>query len=82
MSLASPIPDVPRRDGAISVALQRGATVVAANSRAARALQLQFAASQRAAGHTVWPAPAIHDWDAFLRDLYRDYAFAHPSAPM
>jgi probable DNA repair protein len=72
MTLASPI----------SAALQRGATVVAANSRAARALQLQFAASQRAAGHTVWPAPAIHDWDGFLRDLYRDYAFAHPSAPM
>jgi probable DNA repair protein len=72
MSLASPIP----------AALRRGATVVAANSRAARALQLQFAASQRAAGHTVWPAPAIHDWDGFLRDLYRDYAFAHPSAPV
>ncbi len=66
----------------LSAALQRGATIVAANSRAARALQLQFAASQRAAGHTVWPAPAIFDWESFLRDLYRDYTFAHPSAPM
>lgn len=63
-------------------ALQRGAILIAANPRAARALHLQFADGQRAAGHTVWPSPAIYDWDSWLRELYRDHAFRHPNAPM
>ncbi len=72
MPLARPIAD----------ALQRGATVVAASPRAARALHLRFAEDQRVAGHTIWPTPSIRDWDSWLRDLWRDHAFATPDAPM
>ena len=66
----------------IAEALERGATVVAANPRAARSLQLAFAAAERSAGREVWPAPPILDWDSWLRELYSGYAFAHPDAPM
>lgn len=63
-------------------ALQRGATVVAANSRAARALHLQYAQQQRSAGLEAWTSPTIYDWDTWLRELWRDYAFRNPAAPM
>lgn len=63
-------------------ALQRGASIVAANARAARVLHLEFAAVQRAAGKTMWPTPAIVDWNSWLRDLWRDYAFSAPNAPL
>ncbi len=66
----------------IADALRRGATIVAASPRAARALQLRFAEDQRATGHTIWPTPAIHDWDSWLRMLWSDHAFAAPFAPM
>lgn len=67
---------------AIADALERGAAVLAANPRAARALQLDYAEAQRAAGRTFWPAPAIQHWDSWLRDLWRDHSFATPSAPL
>ncbi|MGC2637336.1 MAG: PD-(D/E)XK nuclease family protein, partial [Acidobacteriaceae bacterium] len=41
-----------------------------------------YAEGQRAAGHEVWPAPPILDWDAWLRELWRDYAFSTPDAPV
>jgi ATP-dependent helicase/nuclease subunit B len=66
----------------IAEALRRGATIVAASPRAARVMLLAFAEDQRAAGHTIWPSPAIRDWDSWLRDLWRDHAFATPSAPI
>ena len=66
----------------IAEALRRGATIVAASPRAARALQLAFAETQQAAGHTVWPTPPIHDWNAWLRDLFRDRAFTALDAPL
>lgn len=72
MPLARPIAD----------ALRRGATLVAASPRAARALQLAYAEEQRAAGRSVWSSPAISDWDSWLRDLWRDHAFDHPGAPL
>jgi ATP-dependent helicase/nuclease subunit B len=72
MSLAAPIAD----------ALLRGATVVAASPRAARALALQYAEVQHSAGRTIWPSPPILDLDSWLRDLWRDHAFAHPDAPL
>ncbi|HEX4311741.1 MAG TPA: PD-(D/E)XK nuclease family protein [Acidobacteriaceae bacterium] len=72
MSLSLPIAD----------ALRRGATIVAANSRAARALQLRFASDQRTAGHSIWPTPPIVDWASFLRSLWIDHAFVTPDAPM
>jgi ATP-dependent helicase/nuclease subunit B len=72
MILARPIAD----------ALRRGATVVAASPRAARALHLQFAEAQRAADNTFWPTPSIYDWDSWLRNLWRDHAFSSDGAPI
>lgn len=72
MPLALPIAD----------ALRRGAAVVTATPRTARALQLQYAEDQRAAGHAVWLTPAILDWESWLRDLWHDVAFSTPDAPM
>lgn len=63
-------------------ALGRGAAVVTASPRAARALRLNHAREQRAAGHQVWPSPAIFDWDSWLRSLWQNYAFATPDAPL
>lgn len=68
--------------GPIADALRRGATIVAASPRTARALHLRFAESQRAAGISVWTSPSILDWDSWLRDLYRHYAFNAPNAPL
>ncbi|HTV15824.1 MAG TPA: hypothetical protein VME68_13980, partial [Acidobacteriaceae bacterium] len=67
---------------AIAEMLRRGATILAANPRAARALALQYAEEQRGAGHTIWPSPPIFDWDSWLRDLWRDHAFSQPDAPL
>ncbi|HEX4006148.1 MAG TPA: PD-(D/E)XK nuclease family protein [Acidobacteriaceae bacterium] len=69
-------------DPQLADALRRGATVLAASPRAARALQLQYADTERAAGLEAWPAPAIADWDSWLRELWQEYAIAHPEAPM
>ncbi|MFP5230622.1 MAG: hypothetical protein ACLGXA_23645, partial [Acidobacteriota bacterium] len=69
-------------DRKIADALERGATLVAASPRAARALHLRFAEDQRAHGRTVWSSPSILDWDSWLRSLWRDHAFALPDAPM
>jgi ATP-dependent helicase/nuclease subunit B len=68
--------------GPIADALRRGATIVAASPRTARALHLRFAGTQRDAGAVVWTSPAILDWDSWLRDLFRGYAFSAPNAPM
>jgi probable DNA repair protein len=65
----------------IADALQRGALIVAASPRAARALLLRFAEDQRTAGRTLWPSPTIRDWDSWLRDLWREHAFVTPDAP-
>ena len=66
----------------IAESLERGATVVAASPRAARALQLAYAGEQRAAGRALWPTPPILDWDSWLRELYHEFAFTHPDAPV
>lgn len=62
--------------------LRRDATVIAANARAARALQTRYAQEQHNAGHEVWSSPPIYDWDSWLREQWRDYAFRNPDAPM
>jgi ATP-dependent helicase/nuclease subunit B len=72
MPLAPPIAEM----------LRRGATILAASPRAARALALQYAEAQRAAGREIWPSPPILDWDSWLRDLGRDHALAHPDVPL
>lgn len=66
----------------IADALRRGASIVTASPRSARSLHFRFADAQREAGASVWATPAILDWDSWLRDLFRDYAFCAPNAPM
>jgi len=72
MSMAGPIAD----------ALRRGATIVAASPRAARALRLRYAEDQRTAGRSIWASPLITDWDSWLRELWHEHAFTNPNAPM
>jgi probable DNA repair protein len=52
--------------------LRAGGTVVAASERTARALAAAFNRARRAEGLTAWPAPAIFDWQTFLRTTWQD----------
>ena len=54
--------------------LRAGGFVVAASERAARALTADFHRQRRAEGLTAWPAPAIYDWQTFLRTAWNDRA--------
>ena len=63
-------------------ALADGTAVVTANARAARFLSLSYAERQRMAGRTVWPSPAIFDWDSWLNRLWQETAFSDPAAPL
>ena len=83
MTFAGPIADEPV-DGFAGVmdALGRGAAVVAASPRTARVLRLLHARRQRAAGFQLWPSAPIFDWDAWLRSLWQNYAFAAPDSPL
>jgi len=54
--------------------LAAGGTVVAASERAARGLQNRFNRERRAQGLSAWPAPAIHDFQTFLRTAWQDHA--------
>ena len=59
--------------------LAAGGTVVAASERAARGLQSRFNHERRAQGLSAWPAPAILDFQTFLRTAWQDYAPATES---
>lgn len=59
-------------------ALAGGATIVAANARAARAIRLTHAEQQRANGLEMWSSPAIFDWDSWLTFLWKDLDAAAP----
>ncbi|MGC8548622.1 MAG: PD-(D/E)XK nuclease family protein [Acidobacteriaceae bacterium] len=63
-------------------ALARGATILTGNARAARRLHLDHARRQRALGHSAWPTPPIHDWRTWLNDMWDQYNFHHPEAPI
>ncbi len=63
-------------------ALDHGATVVTGNARAARRLQLDHGRRQREHGHTAWPTPPICDWQTWLRNLWQEWSFSHPDAPL
>ena len=54
--------------------LRNGGLVVAASERAARALTARFHRARRAEGLAAWPAPAILDWNSFLRDTWQSSA--------
>ncbi len=52
-------------------ALERGATVVTGNQRAARTLRRAFDRRNRSLGKTHWQPPAILHWDAWTASLWR-----------
>jgi probable DNA repair protein len=54
----------------VQQALDRGATVLTANQRAARTLRHAFDVHQRKRGVATWRPPAILSWEAWLRSLW------------
>ena len=58
---------------------QPAALVVAASERAARGLQSRFNRERRAQGLSAWPAPAILDFQTYLRTAWQDLAPATES---
>ncbi len=55
----------------IAEALERGATVVTGNQRAARALRRGFDQRKRQLGLASWAPPAVMAWDAWTTALWR-----------
>lgn len=62
----------PESEAEITAWLREGGLVVAASERAARALAASFHRARRAEGLAAWPAPAILDWQTFLRTAWTD----------
>ncbi|GGG83350.1 PD-(D/E)XK nuclease family protein [Edaphobacter dinghuensis] len=56
----------------IAQALERGATVVTGNQRAARTLRVGFDRHHRALGLDSWQPPAIMAWDAWTASLWHE----------
>ena len=55
-------------------ALDRGAVVLTANQRSARALETAYAEDQRSRGVPAWPQPRILDWNSWVASLWEQYA--------
>ncbi len=55
----------------IAEALERGATVVTGNQRAARALRRGFDRRNRERGLASWAPPSVMAWDAWMAALWR-----------
>ena len=66
----------------IKRAFASGATILTANVRAARWLRREYGLEQRGAGRRAWAAPAIWDWDTWVRDQWHAQALADPTAPL
>ena len=54
--------------------VRSGGLVVTASERAARALTAGFHQARQAEGLTAWPAPAILDWNRFVRSAWEERA--------
>lgn len=63
-------------------ALDRGAIVLTANMRAARALEAAYADDQRTLGIPAWPRPRLLDWNSWVAELWEQYARRVDDAPM
>ena len=55
----------------VAQALERGATVVTGNRRAARTLAVAFDRRQRALGLKSWQPPAVLAWEAWTAELWQ-----------
>jgi probable DNA repair protein len=56
--------------------LRDGGLVIASSERARRALTARYHRARRSEGLSAWPAPAIFDWQTFLRTTWEDQAFS------
>ncbi len=56
----------------LAAALASGSVVVTPNNRLARHLAARYDRMQRAAGRSVWTAPAVMPWSAWLETLWLD----------
>ncbi len=56
----------------LAAALVSGSVVVTPNNRLARHLAARYDRLQRAAGRTVWTAPTVMPWGAWLESLWLD----------
>jgi probable DNA repair protein len=63
-------------------ALDRGATILTANLRAARALEAAYAEDQRGRGIAAWPRPRVRDWNSWVAELWEQHARQASDAPM
>ncbi len=59
-------------DSRIDSWLRDGGRVIAASERARRALTTRYHRARRAEGLSAWTAPAILDWQTFLRTAWED----------
>ena len=60
----------------LSAALSRGAAVVTANARLARALRQAFGLRQLAAGRSAWQTPSLSPWPVLVDSLRAQHATA------
>ena len=58
----------------LAAALASGAVIVTPNNRLARHLVARYDRAQRAAGRTVWTAPTVMPWNAWLETLWATIA--------
>ena len=73
-----PHPETESNEAAeVSAWLRNGGLVVAASERAARAVASGYHRARRAEGLSAWPAPAILDWQSFLRASWIDRSAAN-----
>lgn len=62
--------------------LAGGGLVVAASSRASRALRHRYAEWQRSLDHRAWPAPQVLDWEGWLDALWQAHLLRVEDAPL
>ena len=61
----------PSTDHELTAWLLAGGLVVTASERAVRSLTTAYHRARRAEGLSAWPAPAIYDWQTFLRNTWK-----------
>jgi len=61
-----------RQQAEIDTWLSTGGLVITASERAARAIAAAFHRTRQSEGLAAWPAPNIHDWNAFVRSAWQD----------
>lgn len=66
----------------IARALERGATVVTGNQRAARTLRVAFDRRNHALGLDSWQPAAVMAWDAWIAELWRNLLFEGHASQM